>query len=116
MPTSGNISARVRIGELDDEIVIQRATLAANDYGDPVPTWSTLVSTWAKVEWLEPGSDEMYRAGIENEYNRVDFTIRYNSDVRSKDRISFGGNYFDIQTVHYIGRQQFTKLQTVLRQ
>lgn len=40
------------IADLSTRVTVQVRTMAADEYGQPVPTWTTVRTVWAKVEFL----------------------------------------------------------------
>lgn len=96
----------MRAGALDRTIIIQRATYANNAAGEPVPTWSTLVTTRASKEDLSDG--ERWRAAEVAATVTCRFAVRWNaltSSVTPKDRILYAGRTYDISHVKELGRQ-----------
>lgn len=90
--------AQMQGGDLDYRITIQRATVAvAGDYGEPIETWSDLVTIWAKRHDASAG--EAYRAAEVSAQISVHFTVRYSTVTNSitpKDRILFNGDLYNI--------------------
>lgn len=75
-------------GRMRERVVLQRASEAANGFGEPIKTWTTLAQVWAEVEWV-PGSEGVTG---EREYAEVPVTVRVrrSSDtmsLREKDRV-----------------------------
>lgn len=97
-------------GQLDRRIVLQNRTTAANAYNEPVETWATLATVWAKVEYPVTGSDEATEQNLNVARRRVDFTIRYRADVGFVERITYNGGTYDIERISELGRQNFLKI------
>ena len=103
----------IEAGKLDRRIVIQSETIARDDFGGEDPTWSTLATVWAGIE---------YRSGTEtNEadqmvsMNKIMFTIRYRTDITARMRIYYNSVYYYITLVEQLGRQEGTVLHCELR-
>lgn len=97
----------MRIGRLDKLITIQFRTIAQNDYGEAVPSFSSSFNTWALVDYKNIGGRENIADGLEKSVQRVNFTIRYSTDVSSitsGDRVQYKGQTFDIETIQEQGR------------
>lgn len=105
----------IKIGDLDQRITIQTATEATNDYAEPIPTWGTHATVWAKVDYPTGGNDEEQEANKQTIHRRVEFTIRYLSTVTEKMRVLYDAEAYDILTVQKIGRSGYMKLITELR-
>lgn len=98
------------IGPMRHYITIQAEVETADDYGGASKTWSTRLSTWAKMDHktlagsIGPGGQIMDRS-------QVDFVIRvignrqddgdsgYEYNIRQGDRVQYNGRTFDVQAV-----------------
>ena len=90
----------MNIGGLRHRITIQRAADTVNDTGDPVQTWATLATVWARIE---PTTGKERFAAMEQQAE-VDYriTCRYQSalSVLAPDDRLVRGNYrYDIKAV-----------------
>ena len=97
-------------GNLDRYITIESYTEAQSSSGYPVRTYSTYSQVWA--ERLPSSGDESV---IDNQITAkqgVDWMIRYDSGVNEKMRISYGSEYYNIESVEEIGRRYYLKLKT----
>ncbi len=99
---------------LDRRVIIQTYTVTKDSYGEPVKTWGTLSTVWAKFE------DRL--VGFENEESKeqvavnVKFIwIRYLSTVKEKMRISYNSEYYYIDSLTEIGREKWLKLKVEKR-
>lgn len=101
-------------GELDRRIVIQQYSATKETDGSETYTWSTLATTWAKVEYFNTPTmtSEQYEADRNTATSKVQFTIRYRTDVTKKMRVSYGLQYFDILAINEVDRKVFLQLQT----
>jgi SPP1 family predicted phage head-tail adaptor len=68
---------------MDRRITLQRATLAANAYGERAETWSTLATVWAEMQYKEGSGREAVQSDQLYSRQPVHFIIRYSSDVSS---------------------------------
>lgn len=97
----------IRSGEMDRRIKFQRATVAPNEFNEPVETWSDRARVWAKYTPVSDG--ERFRAGERAAEVLARFLIRWSSQVASvspKDRIVFDGRVYAITNVKEIGRRE----------
>ncbi len=97
-------------GQLDRRITLQTRTTAANAYNEPVETWTTLATVWAKVEYPKTGSEEVTEKGLNVARRRVEFTIRYRTDVGFVERVIYNRITHDIERIAELGRNDFLKL------
>ncbi len=98
-------------GNLDSRILFLRATTAPNGFNEPVETWSTLASVWAKAVPVSDG--ERWSAGQTLANETIRFTIRWANSVSSvgpKDRVQYEGRTFDIQGVKDLGRKEYREI------
>lgn len=99
-------------GELSREIIVQTASAdTVNDYGEPTSAWYNLHTLWAKIEWK--GGEEKMDSEQTTNFERVEFTIRYKGDITPKMRVSYDGDFYDIESVAQVGgRKRFELLRT----
>lgn len=100
------------IGSLRERIVIESATEAADSEGEPVKTWSTFATVWARSERLSGRELESLRR-VYSEAS-IRFTIRYRSDMDEssldaarKMRILWRSNYYMINAVLSTERRDY---------
>jgi len=110
----------VRAGRLDRRITIQRFTTTYSPSGEPIETWTDLVSRrWAEVRPVR--GDERFSAPQLAAKEQVEFRIRWGAavaDVSPLDRIIYPAvepaspaeeiaesRVYDILAVHEIGRR-----------
>jgi head-tail adaptor len=87
---------RRKRGEL---VTFQRATVTQDAYGEETPTWATLSQELAQVFYGR--GDERRQAAMEQGEQAATFQVPSNTNTRSvtlKDRISFDGSYWDIDS------------------
>ena len=110
----------MRAGRLDRRITIQRFTTTYSPSGEPIETWTDLVSRrWAEVRPVR--GDERFSAPQLAAKEQVEFRIRWGAavaDVNPRDRIVYPAvqpgspaeeideaRLYDILAVHEISRR-----------
>lgn len=84
-------------GNRDTLITFERANTTQDDYGEEVPTWATLGTEWAAINWGR--GDERRQAGMEQGSQSATFTVYDNQMTRSvspKDRLKADDAPWDI--------------------
>lgn len=95
----------MRAGDLDRRITIQRAVTVQDSLGQPVSTWTDLVTVWAKVDWREGG--ESIEAGEQRSAKQaVLFTVRWMRLLDPQHRVLFEGRAYEIDDVQEVGRRE----------
>lgn len=84
-------------GDLNEQIIIQSYSMTTKTTGERVPTWSTFATVWANVK-ERPGR-EYYNSDAFNADAGAIFSIYYRSDITRKMRISYRGQYWDIDSI-----------------
>ena len=87
-------------GKLRHRIVIERATLTQNDYGEEVQTFATLATVWARVEPIL-GKERFAAFQTQSDVDHR-ILVRYQSalsTLAANDRITWGSNTYDIRSV-----------------
>ncbi|MBB3034051.1 head-tail adaptor protein [Alteriqipengyuania lutimaris] len=88
----------VRIGRRDKLVTLERATMAQNDYGEEVPTWSAIGQEWAAVFYGR--GDERRQAAMEQGSQPATFGMLANPitlGLKVTDRIQHAGTVWDIE-------------------
>tara|TARA_R100000329_G_scaffold48857_1_gene45129 strand:+ start:2021 stop:2344 length:324 start_codon:yes stop_codon:yes gene_type:complete len=101
----------MRIGRLDRKITIQFRSISQNDYGEAVAAYSSSASVWAMIDTSK--GKEAVKNGIETSQQKVNFLIRFSSDVddvTSGDRVLYNSKYYDIENVQEVGRNLSLRL------
>jgi SPP1 family predicted phage head-tail adaptor len=84
-------------GDFDQRIVIQNVSEAVDQFGQRVQTFSTLAAVWAKVEEKSGVEGEMsYQLIAER---KVQFLIRFRSDINDRMRISYRSKIYEIESI-----------------
>lgn len=88
-------------GRLDRLITIQVASMTQNDYGEEIPSWSTLAQVWA--QFLPGGGNERFTAQQVYAEAQARFRIRHRSDVTPENQITYDSKTWDILSVDEYG-------------
>lgn len=91
-------------GRYDRQITIQQATVAQDTFGEPDETWATLAVVWAQV--IPKTGREYFKADQRISEADTIFRIRYRSDITSKMRISYNNQFYNINGMAELGRQE----------
>jgi len=96
-------------GQLDRRITIQTFSETMDNFGQEVKTFSTLDSVWANV--VEKVGRESEEGEMIAATKKVEFIIRYRSDVNEEMRISYNSNTYKIQAIQSAdARKAFLKI------
>ena len=90
-------------GRMDRQITLQRFTTTTSAIGEQVKTWSALVTVPAMYR-PDTGSEGVNGDKREAELP-VTFTIRYYAGLNPKDRLTYGGQVYNILAVTEVGRK-----------
>jgi len=87
-------------GQLDRRITIQTFSETTDTFGQQVKTYSTLASVWANVKEKGGASlGEKEEGDMLASTKRVEFIIRYRTDVNAEMRVSYNSNIYKIQSI-----------------
>jgi len=96
-------------GQLDRRILIQRFSESTDGFGQEVKTYSGLAYVWANVK--EKIGSEGEEGDMIASTKKVEFIIRYRTDVNEQMRILYNSNIYKIQTIQTAdARKAFLKL------
>ena len=108
----------VNAGQLDREIVIQKAVLVQSESGEETFDWDHAESQTIWAQWLPAGTTEAWRAQ-QRLASYVDGVFRiYDMDPRptpNDTRILFDGRIFDVKPYVELGRGEGLELAVVAR-
>ena len=93
----------MRSEKLDKRITFESFTDSKDSYGQEIRTWSTFASCWAGIK-LNIGK-EAYISSEKVKERVVDFKIRWREDLNNEMRIIYKSNYYDIQDIIELGRE-----------
>ena len=88
----------MKAGKLNKKIAIQSFTTVANDYGELVQTWATYHTPFAEVKHRD--GTEFTRGGETISKLQTTFIIRYKEGISVKDRIIYGGETYQIESIN----------------
>ena len=98
-------------GQLDRRITIQSFTTTTDDFGEVVKSFTTLANVWAKVEEKRGSEGEEGSQLVATK--RVEFFIRYRSDINEKMRIRYNNKTYKIEAIlNADDRKAFQKIVT----
>lgn len=99
-------------GQLDRRITIQTFSETTDNFGQEVKSFSTLASVWANVvEKIGTGNGEGEKGEMIAATKKVEFIIRYRTDVNEEMRISYNSNIYKIHTIQSAdARKAFLKI------
>src|SRR5574343_1217799 len=100
----------IEVGKLDRRITLQTRTVAANEYNDPIETWTDLATVWAMVEYPKTHSEEVYMDNVNIAVTATEFTIRYRDDYGFVERISYNDELYDIERIYDLDRRRYQKI------
>jgi len=96
-------------GQLDRRITIQTFSETTDNFGQEVKSFSTLASVWANV--VEKVGSEGEDGEMIAATKKVEFVIRYRTDVNEEMRISYNNNTYKIQAIQSAdARKAFLKI------
>lgn len=101
----------MKAGRLDRHLMIQRRTIAYDEYNSPIEVWSVLATAPAQV--IQQSGREFLAADQIQAQRRVVFRMRWREDVTVLDRVSYDGLIHNIQDVKELGRREGLELMTV---
>lgn len=101
------MAALTAAGKFNQFVTIQRRSTGVDAAGQPVETWTDVVSTWAFIagdnglRTIRASAD-----GVGAEVKRYSMRIRFYEGLDETMRVSYAGRYFDIRAVRmdYAGR------------
>jgi SPP1 family predicted phage head-tail adaptor len=101
----------MRAGKLDRSITIQREATTTNDTGYAVAAWSDLANIRAEI--VTQTSTEFLTGYGEAENGTVIFRVRYLAGITTADRVTHGGEIYDLKEITEIGRRRALELRAV---
>lgn len=84
-------------GDFDQRIVIQNVTESVDQFGQRIRSFSTLAAVWAKVEEKSGTEGEVSYQLTAN--RKVQFMIRWRSDINEKMPIVYRGKIYEIESI-----------------
>jgi SPP1 family predicted phage head-tail adaptor len=105
---------KIRSGKLDRQITIKRRSETVGASGSVSETWATVHDI--RAEKVEHTSEDFLAAFGNAEAGHVVFRIRFLSDLKLTDKISFDGQGYDLEGITELGRKHGQELRGVLVQ
>ena len=84
-------------GQLDRRITIQSFTTTTDAFGQKNKSFGTLATVWAKV--VEKVGNEAENGDMISATKRVDFFIRYRSDINEQMQIVYNNKTYKIHAI-----------------
>ena len=96
-------------GQLDRRILLRNFTESTDTFGQEVKTYRDLAYVWANVK--EKIGSEGEEGDMIASTKKVEFIIRYRTDVDEEMRISYNSNTYKIQAIQSAdARKAFLKI------
>lgn len=90
-----------KLGELDRRIVLLNYSVGKDNTGAPLETFSELQTVFAKI--IYKSSTEKELINKETGVTKLDFIIRYRSDINTQNKIQYRNRTYDITGIEEIG-------------
>lgn len=104
----------MNIGELDKRVVIKSKVTTTDQWNTELISTTVEGHAWAKV--IYKGGGEKQSADQRVAINRVEFIMRFRTDVNARDTlIQYGAQDYDVHSVEIIGRDEGLKVTTTVR-
>ena len=90
-------------GRLDRRITVQEKAESTDAYGQRTLTWSTHLTVWAN--YFHKTGKEQTEDNNRSTMRQVEFRTRYNSSITNEMRILYNSEYYKIEDIKEIQRQ-----------
>jgi len=87
----------MRSGSLRHRIVIQQRGSGVDSWGQPINTWTDVISVWAYVRHLS--GSESIKADTPTSEVRASIRIRWRTDIAAAMRVLHGATVYEIEAV-----------------
>lgn len=87
----------MNFGRLNERVIVQQSTDAANSLGETIQTWATFATVWASVDGVS--SQEALRAGQVGVAISHNLQMRYLTGLTAQMRILWGSRILEITSV-----------------
>jgi SPP1 family predicted phage head-tail adaptor len=97
----------MRAGFLDRRVVIERAALVTDDFGQDIETWQPIATVWASKADIRDA--ERVAAQQVGATVTTRFQMRWSSRVRDispRDRVVHAGDVYQVVAVKELGRRE----------
>jgi len=100
-------------GQLDRRVIFQSQASSTDAFGQNVGSWSDTLTLWAKV--IERSGSESEQSNQIVAVRKVDFIIRYNSQINELFRVSYRSKIYEIEAIiQDEARDSFMRIETRL--
>jgi len=100
-------------GQLDRRVIFQSQASSTDAFGQNVGSWSDTLTLWAKV--VERSGSESEQSNQIVAVRKVDFIIRYNSQINELFRVSYRSKIYEIEAIiQDEARDSFMRIETRL--
>lgn len=100
-------------GIFDRRVTIQSASISLDGAGQPVQTWSDVVTVWMRIKPVK-GSERFVAHQVVGK-SVVTFEARYRTGVTVQHRLLYDGKAWDIQDVRQVGRKKGLEIDATAR-
>lgn len=103
-------------GALDRRVTLQRATVSANAFNEPIETWGTLAVVSGGKR--DASANEAYRAQEVGAQISTRFRLRHApaiADLNPADRLIYAGRTYNITAVREVERNRWLEVDAVQR-
>lgn len=97
----------MQAGQLNRRVELQQAVETKNPTGQPISTWTTIVTRWAQIIPLR-GQEKFDAAQMEVQTN-VKIRIRYYPAIDATWRIKKGDTIYNIKSIINIGDRNYAQ-------
>jgi SPP1 family predicted phage head-tail adaptor len=94
----------MKAGRLTETVTIERGAKTTGPGGISTTTWATIATR--KAEVIQASTTEFLKPFGEQETASIVFRVRYIADVSTADRLTYGGQHYNIRDVKEIGRRR----------
>lgn len=105
---------KLRAGELNRRITIERKSVALDEQNAPIETWAALASNVPAAFRPVSGTDEV-QGNEQSAQVRAEFWLRFKAGITTEDRIDYQGRKFDILDVVEINFREGLRLPAIER-
>lgn len=106
---------RLRTGDLNKQIEIQKRSSTQDEYGQQTDSWSTIATPYSSVQTF--GAQESIQGSVEVSTYKYKFRIRFDPNlerIRNNHRVLFKGRELDIVGVENFNENNIELIITAL--
>ncbi len=106
---------RLRTGDLNQKIDIQKRSTTQDQFGQQTDSWTTIASPWCSVQTF--GAQESVQGSVEVSTYKYKFRLRFDSAlerIRNNHRVLFKGRELDIIGVENLHEKDVELIITAL--